>query len=385
MMRFDMLRRTAVIACAVLALSGCETVNDTYSNVRGGLSDFFSSSSSAPAVASSDDDRTQSLRQSPVESAALVSARGEDITAQELPPQQLSAAAINGVECPPVTVIEELRTLHQFTEGTTARAENNISTVSIASVKTSCTANDNNLAVDLTVTFEGELGARAKEWNMDTPSFAYPYFIATTTPGGTIAAKEVFTATISYERGIGHVVREEKIRQIIPTGGAVYGHDHEILIGFQLTEAELAYNRSLMGLKYEPVATQAPAPAPVAEKKKVVAKPPKPRKAPQRPQAVEAEAAQTTETPVAAEPVVSEAPVEPSSATETAPVEATIAPTEPAPAKTDEAVETITAPVEVQMETPPQDGLAAPPSGEEAEDVQDITAPGAPTGKKPPL
>jgi len=158
-------------------------------------------------------------------------------------------------DCPQVDVIPELRSIHQFLEGGSTRAADEVAAITMTGFKTACKHNANNVVIDLDVRFEATLGPKAQAWSDTRPGFAWPWFVAISTPNGNIMAKEVFAVTISFDEGQTHVIHEEHLRQIIPTQGE-YGMTHELLMGFQLTDADLAYNRALMGTQNKEAITE---------------------------------------------------------------------------------------------------------------------------------
>ncbi len=171
--------------------------------------------------------------------------------------------------CPQVAVVDDLKMLNQFETPSTPTPETNISSVNITGMKSSCTVGANNtVAVNIGLRFDGALGPKASAWNSESHNFAYPYFIAVTTPTGEILSKEVFAATLRYDKGETAISQEESMRQVIPLKEAADASGYEILIGFQLTNEELAYNRTqprrpVDDLAKPAVATaQAPAAAP---------------------------------------------------------------------------------------------------------------------------
>ena len=150
----------------------------------------------------------------------------------------------NSGKCPKVSVVSELNAMHQFANPQKPSPRSKISSITLTELKSSCNTEDDNLIVTLDLTFVGKLGPKARIRENDRPSFAYPYFLAVTSNQGNIVAKEVFAATVKYETGEDNIIHTETLRQIIPQDGNV-SKKHEILLGFQLSEGELAYNRSL--------------------------------------------------------------------------------------------------------------------------------------------
>lgn len=298
-MSFKNTCRAALCATAILTLSGCETMNGTMASVKESWNNINWPSFS---TAKSTDETGDSLP------------AGEMAERIDLMDDGSVHTGAENAECPKIEVVRELSMVHQFIEEPSTAPEDRISSIEIKNVRNKCKTNGSNIIVDLDIDFEGHIGPQARSWNTEKPSFAYPYFIAVTTPEGNINAKEVFALTVSYGKGEETIMQTEHLRQLIPADGAVYGNAHALLLGFQLTDRELSYNRALLGLK-DPYAV-ADAQPPAEEKKKPVKKkaPPKPTKAPEKP----AE-------PVAAAPVVEQAPAP----VEPAPVAAPAAPAAP--------------------------------------------------------
>ncbi|HEY0900489.1 MAG TPA: hypothetical protein VGD95_00065 [Micavibrio sp.] len=158
---------------------------------------------------------------------------------------QAAPMLAQGNDCPQVAVVEELKSLTQFEVPAAPTPGEKISTVAMTGLDTKCTVTENTVAVDIAVRFDGALGPQAVDWNAPSRSFAYPYFIAVTTPTGEILSKEVFAATIRYDQGETAITQQEKTRQVIPLREDSKPGQYEILIGFQLTEDELNYARMM--------------------------------------------------------------------------------------------------------------------------------------------
>ena len=149
----------------------------------------------------------------------------------------------NNEGCPQIAVVDDLKTLTQFEIPSAPTPGTKISSVAITGMESSCALTDKTVAVNIGLRFDGQLGPQAADWATESRSFAYPYFVAVTTPAGEILSKEVFAATIRYENGEMAITQQEKMRQVIPLPEKTSASGYEILIGFQLTEDELQYAR----------------------------------------------------------------------------------------------------------------------------------------------
>lgn len=174
----------------------------------------------------------------------------------------LVMAATEG--CPQVAVVEDLKHLSQFETPAQPSPETNISRISMTGMKSSCRMTEKTVAVDIGLRFDAELGPKTNHWKAESRSFAYPYFVAVTTPAGEIISKEVFAATIRYDANETALTQEESMRQIIPLREDMDVSGYEILIGFQLTDDELNYNRTTAAQSLLlPATDESPTPEPL--------------------------------------------------------------------------------------------------------------------------
>ena len=172
---------------------------------------------------------------------------------------------ITNSNCPQVEIIEELSALHEFKKPSKPSQETRISSVTLINIESRCSYSAKSVTVDLKLAFEGNLGPKAKQRASDTPFFSYPFFIAVTSPGGDILAKEVFAASMTYKPDQTQHAYYESLRQMIPIGNRARGKRYKVLIGLQLSQDQLDYNRKLM------------APKPVPETKPEAPKPQEPQ------------------------------------------------------------------------------------------------------------
>lgn len=197
----------ALAACAGL-FSGCQVIDDTMADL--GLDEpVFDSSRSIP------------------------------------PSEQL----IEGGNCPAVKVADELSALSEFSSGefsNTPADQDLVSRVRVADLKSTCSYGPKSVTVDLAVTLEGTLGPAGRPVSGGKSYYSYPFFIAVSQPGGKILAKEVFAAPMTYPAGQMRQTYTEKLRQIIPVRNQGRGARYQVLVGFQLTDEQLAYNRRVI-------------------------------------------------------------------------------------------------------------------------------------------
>lgn len=258
--------------------------------------------------------------------------------------------------CPQIAVVEDLKSLTQFEVPSAPTPGEKISSIAMTGLDTKCTVTDKTVAVDISVRFDGYLGPQAAEWQSQSRSFAYPYFIAVTTPAGEILSKEVFAATIRYDAGETAITQQEKTRQIIPLREDTKPGQYEILIGFQLTEDELNYSRMMASQPAAEAITPVPAQAAPAYDMA-----PEAKATPVYPEVKAAPAAAVVATPIAAKPATPSPETKAPETTPPATVTAAPAPVAAAPA----AATTATAPAPAAMEDAP------PPAPETAVPVQE--------------
>lgn len=191
---------------------------------------------------------------------------GRDLTSSlngQIPSKQpheiLTAQGVHNSSgpCPTIQIIDELSSLSEFSPASSADPDNLVSQVSLSEVDSSCSLKSNVAMVDLKLAFQGRLGPKAKISSGDKPFFAYPFFLALTDLNGVVLAKEVFAASMTYERADNTHLYYEKLRQLIPVGSPDQAGQYKIMIGFQLDYDQLKYNRRTMdnvqGIESAPV------------------------------------------------------------------------------------------------------------------------------------
>ncbi|PCK00371.1 MAG: hypothetical protein COA45_00895 [Zetaproteobacteria bacterium] len=145
--------------------------------------------------------------------------------------------------CPQVELVSDLSSLSDFSTPNKPIESHLISRVSLNSAESTCKLASKSAIVDLTLIFDGVLGKKGRQKASDKPFFSYPFFIAVTAPNGKIMAKEIFAASLTYGANENKHTYFEKLRQIIPIKNKAHANLYKVLIGFQVTPDQLAYNR----------------------------------------------------------------------------------------------------------------------------------------------
>lgn len=100
---------------------------------------------------------------------------------------------------------------------------------------------DNPITMEIEIDFAFGKGPKA-----DGDTQTYPYFVSVTRRDRMVLAKDVSQVIVKFPQGTDIVRRTEKVDGIvIPRAtGTVSGTNFEVIVGFDLTEEQLAYNRS---------------------------------------------------------------------------------------------------------------------------------------------
>lgn len=160
--------------------------------------------------------------------------------------QQRTEAALPDVVCPQVKIVDDLSSLSEFADLSDPADYNLISRVTLAQTESNCVYDGKNAVVDLKLVFEGQMGPKGRAKPGDTPTFTYPFFIAVTDTDGSIKAKEVFGASLTYSPAESSHTYYESLRQIIPIENDLEARNFNVLIGFQLSPEQLRHNRANM-------------------------------------------------------------------------------------------------------------------------------------------
>jgi len=148
----------------------------------------------------------------------------------------------NTYTCPQAQIVPDLQTLVQFPPGANVQNQNTQTILSagrINSVTTSCDREgDTGIVSSLAVEFTG---LRTQ------PAVAHlnlPYFIAVADSDGNILGKQQYTAGMDFkpDTPVGRSV--DNVTVHLPLKNAQLGNVYTLVLGFQLSQAQLNYNRA---------------------------------------------------------------------------------------------------------------------------------------------
>lgn len=161
----------------------------------------------------------------------------------------LASASSNAKEfdgtCPSIIVDPQLDSLSEFSDPQNPSDETRISSIRLARTQSVCEIEDQYIVMRVDLSFEGNLGPKARRKDSDRPFFAYPYFIGITDTQDNELAREMFAASVTYDTDQQSIELVETIRQRLPLNEDGSVPPYQVHIGFQLSQEQLFYNASL--------------------------------------------------------------------------------------------------------------------------------------------
>lgn len=153
-------------------------------------------------------------------------------------------------DCPDIALVNELTRLTKFRQGDGRTLDDVRYDVFVRSFsRPVCDEKDRKVRVGLRLEFAAQRGRTEKSSRVE-----FSYFVAIRQRvSGEILTKEVFPVAFDMPQGRDGVVIEEELEQItIPIKKGEQGRYYAVLIGLQLTEDELTYNRQRRGEEAAP-------------------------------------------------------------------------------------------------------------------------------------
>jgi hypothetical protein len=138
--------------------------------------------------------------------------------------------------CPIATVMPELGHVSRF-KGADTSFNNLAFTAELTGLGGKCTFTENAVSVDATIKIVAQRGPAGSDGTQD-----FPYFVAIQNADGDIVAKSAFSAPLTFAPGQTRTGSAESLNEVIPLGAPADAANYRIILGFQLSPAERAYN-----------------------------------------------------------------------------------------------------------------------------------------------
>jgi hypothetical protein len=116
--------------------------------------------------------------------------------------------------------------------------------VRLDGVTRTCEYDKNGVSIAMKVNFALELGPANPDRNA-----AFQYFVAIADENNKVLAKRIFPVALTFPDNVGYVEKSDDIDQQIPLPVGRSASGYQIIVGLQLTEAELEYNRRTEGAR----------------------------------------------------------------------------------------------------------------------------------------
>ncbi len=151
--------------------------------------------------------------------------------------------------CPTGGIVPDANLLVQFRDGPGRDVTDVIVQAQVVDTRITCEyAKGRNakpaVTLDLQIAFAAERGPAER-----TRRVRLPYFVAILDGERNIVAKETFAADFEWADNRTRVGRVDQWEPHIPLKSNFDGPSYQILVGFQLTEAQLAWNRTQRGAR----------------------------------------------------------------------------------------------------------------------------------------
>ncbi len=147
--------------------------------------------------------------------------------------------------CPGVSLRPDLRYLAEFMDPAKPTEASKMSEATMTGVTNTCRTENGAIIMQIDISIAGKTGPKARIKPGDKPSFAYPYFVAVVDSNGTVLSKEIFAASLPYGAKQNDTIQTETIFQNMPVPEDGVATSYDVIVGFQLTADQLAYNQKM--------------------------------------------------------------------------------------------------------------------------------------------
>ena len=135
--------------------------------------------------------------------------------------------------CPDVSVVADVAEIRRY-DGAVADPSRLVAQLTVGDFRGGCEYDDDGVTVALDLDFDAQRGPR-----YGGAPVPFDYFVAVVDGTDRILAKEVFATEVMVEPGSTRGQVTEQLAQRIPLDRRALGPTYQILLGFQVSEAEL--------------------------------------------------------------------------------------------------------------------------------------------------
>lgn len=157
----------------------------------------------------------------------------QDMAAFKMP--SFKSAEVPDETCPEMRIVPDLSSYYEFSGLSTSLEDDASMNAQLRSFTSECVTENGRVAATAYLDFAIERSAK----DTSEASYAIPYFFAVTDSSGQIISKQLHTLDVVFTADDSSTKRQmEMVTQSLP---ALEGY--AVLIGFQLSSAQLEYNR----------------------------------------------------------------------------------------------------------------------------------------------
>ncbi|MGE5539893.1 MAG: hypothetical protein ACM30I_14845 [Gemmatimonas sp.] len=142
-------------------------------------------------------------------------------------------------DCPKVEIPKDLATMTRFRDGGGRDLTDVVFNAGVLDVQIACDYGSKGVDIQLNVVVGAERGPASR-----AATATIPYFIAIGDPQRNILAKEVFSATVEFQPNVPRAYATEETEERIPLPKGRSAEAYGIIVGLQLSPADLEYNRA---------------------------------------------------------------------------------------------------------------------------------------------
>jgi hypothetical protein len=140
--------------------------------------------------------------------------------------------------CPHVAILEDAATVTQFDAAEAVDLTDIVVRAALSNIRGGCEYYEDEVDVSFDVTLSAERGPA-----LEGTQVSLDYFVTILNPEGEVMVKRVFTTPVTFPDGIFRAGALESLEQSIPINDGDDARGYTILLGFQLTQDQVNYNR----------------------------------------------------------------------------------------------------------------------------------------------